>query len=285
MHEQEATSYRRESLETWQAAAPAWERERPLLWEAARGVSEWMVARSDPQPGERVLELACGSGDTGFLAAARIGPSGRLLATDQAPEMVAGARRRAAELGLTNAECRTLDAEQMDLPDSSFDIVLCRWGYMLMLDPLAALRETRRVLDRDGRLAVAVWTDPSRNPWTSVIAGALVERELLPKPDPTGPGMFRLGEPAVLEALVRDAGFDSVELEELEVRWRFASFDELWRVFTSLSSMTAAALGRLDSGEVDELRAEAARRCQPYRDGDGFDLPGVSLGAIARSVV
>jgi SAM-dependent methyltransferase len=282
VHEQEATSYRRESLETWQAAAPAWERERPLLWEAARGVSEWMVAGSDPQPGERVLELACGSGDTGFLAAARIGPTGHLLSTDQAPGMVDGARRRAAELGLTNVESRTLDAEQMDLPDRSFDVVLCRWGYMLMLDPLAALRETRRVLDRDGRLALAVWTDPSRNPWTSVIAGVLVERELLPKPDPTGPGMFRLGDPAVLEALIRDAGFDSVELEEIEVGWRFASFDELWRVFTSLSSVTAAALGKLDNADVGELRAEAERRCQPYRAGEGLVLPGVSLGAVAR---
>jgi SAM-dependent methyltransferase len=282
MHEQEATSYRRESLETWRAAAPAWERERPLLWEAARGVSEWMVARTDPQPGERVLELACGSGDTGFLAAARICPSGHLVSTDQAPEMVAAAQRRAAELGLTNVECRTLDAEQMDLPDSSFDVALCRWGYMLMLDPLTALRETRRVLDRDGRLALAVWTDPSRNPWTNVIAGVLVERELLPKPDPNGPGMFRLGEPAVLEALLRDAGFDSVELEELEVHWRFASFDELWRVFTSLSSLTATALAGLEEGDVNELRAEAERRCQPYRDGNGFVLPGVSLGAIAR---
>jgi SAM-dependent methyltransferase len=282
MHEQEATSCRRESLETWRAAAPAWERERPLLWEAARGVSEWMVARTDPQPGERVLELACGSGDTGFLAAARICPSGHLVSTDQAPEMVAAAQRRAAELGLTNVECRTLDAEQMDLPDSSFDVALCRWGYMLMLDPLTALRETRRVLDRDGRLALAVWTDPSRNPWTNVIAGVLVERELLPKPDPNGPGMFRLGEPAVLEALLRDAGFDSVELEELEVHWRFASFDELWRVFTSLSSLTATALAGLEEGDVNELRAEAERRCQPYRDGNGFVLPGVSLGAIAR---
>ena len=282
MHEQEATSYRRESLETWQAAAPAWERERPLLWEAARAVSEWMIARSDPQPGERVLELACGAGDTGFLAAARIGHSGHLLSTDQAPEMVAAAQRRATELGLTNVECRTLDAERMDLPDSSFDVVLCRWGYMLMLDPLAALRETRRVLDRDGRLALAVWTDPGRNPWTSVIAGVLVERELLPKPDPAAPGMFRLGEPPVLEALVREAGFDSVEMDEVEVHWTFASFDELWRVFTSLSSMTAAALRRLESGKVDELRAEAERRCQPYRDGDGYVLPGVSLGAAVR---
>ena len=80
-------------------------------------VGEWLVDALDPQPGETVLELAAGVGDTGFAAARRLGPEGRLITTDFSDQMVEAARRRADELGVSNAEFRTLDAERMDLDD------------------------------------------------------------------------------------------------------------------------------------------------------------------------
>ena len=282
MHDQDATSYRIQSLASWQAAAPAWERERAAIWRAARAISEWLVEHGDPQPGERVLDIACGTGDTGLLAAQRVGPSGLLLSTDRAPEMVAATGRRADELGLTNVSCRTLDAEAMDLDDGSFDVALCRWGFMLMADPLAALRETRRVLTDRGRLALAVWGAPDRNPWSSLLSGVFIERGLLPAIDPRSPGMFRLADPSVLEALLYEAGFGEVSVEEIAVRWQFASFDETWRVITSLSTSMTAAIDRLGDDEVSDIRAEAMRRCAPYSTESGVELPGVSLVAAAR---
>ncbi len=282
MHDQDATSYRIQSLASWQAAAPAWERERAAIWRAARAVSEWLVDHADPQPGERVLDIACGTGDTGLLAAQRVGPSGRLLSTDRAPEMVAATGRRADELGLTNVASRTLDAEAMDLDDGSFDVALCRWGFMLMADPLAALRETRRVLTEDGRLALAVWGTPDRNPWSSVLSGVFIERGLMPSIDLRSPGMFRLADRAELEALVVEAGFGEVSVDEIAVRWQFGSFGETWRVITSLSTSMTAAINRLGDGEVAEIRAEAMRRCAPYSTDSGVQLPGVSLVAVAR---
>jgi SAM-dependent methyltransferase len=94
------------------------------------------VTAIDPKPGQRVLELAAGPGETGFLVAQRLGPDGTLLSTDQSPDMVEVARRRAAELGLTNVEFQVLDGQQIDLDERSFDAVLCRWGYMLMVHPV-----------------------------------------------------------------------------------------------------------------------------------------------------
>jgi ubiquinone/menaquinone biosynthesis C-methylase UbiE len=132
--------YRQASLDTWDRMAAGWEDDRRSVWESSRVVGEWLVDALDPQPGETVLELACGVGDTGLAAAARLGSSGRLISTDFSTQMVAAARRRADELGVSNVEFRTMDAERMDLDDDSVDGVLCRWGYMLMADPAAALR-------------------------------------------------------------------------------------------------------------------------------------------------
>ncbi len=109
------------------------------------------------QPGQRVLELAAGLGETGMLAAELVAPLGGVVVSDQAEAMLEGARARALELGLSNVEFQVLNAEWIDLPVASVDAVLCRWGYMLMADPAAALAETRRVLRPGGRVALAVW--------------------------------------------------------------------------------------------------------------------------------
>ena len=163
--------YRRTSRDIWDRMAPGWDQRRDWVWEVSQSVGKWMVDRLAPQPGQTLLELAAGAGDTGFAACTRLGDDGRLISTDFSPRMVQTAQRRAAELGLKNVEFRVMDAERMDLDDDSVDGVLCRWGYMLMADPAAALRETRRVLRDRGRLAFSVWADPKRNPWASIPAG------------------------------------------------------------------------------------------------------------------
>ena len=126
-----------------------------------------MVAAIDPQPGQRVLELAAGMGETGMLAAELVAPVGGVVISDQAEAMLEGARRRAQELSLSNLEFQVLNAEWIDLPLASIDAVLCRWGFMLLADPGAALAECRRVLRPGGRLALAVWDRIEANPWAS----------------------------------------------------------------------------------------------------------------------
>src|SRR5215216_5483666 len=106
---------RQQSRATWGAVATGWYAQREELWKASRPISEWMIQRLDPQPGNTVLELAAGLGDTGSMAARLVGKSGRVIITDFAPQMVAAARRRAEEMGVENAEFRVLDAERMDL--------------------------------------------------------------------------------------------------------------------------------------------------------------------------
>src|SRR6266498_872929 len=162
--------YRRTSYGVSRAIAPGWERWRARLEEAVAPVREWMIHQLEAQPGDTLLELAAGAGDTGFEAAAIVGEAGRLISTDFSPAMVEVARRRAAELGLGNADLRVMDAERVELETDSVDGVLCRFGYMLMADPAVALSETRRVLRPGGRLVLAVWGAPERNPFFTVTA-------------------------------------------------------------------------------------------------------------------
>ena len=191
--------YRAQSRERWGRAAVGWERRREDLQRGAAPVSHWMLDQLRLQPGHRVLELAAGPADTGLLAAELVRPAGGVIITDQAEEMVDVARRRAQELGIDNAEVKVMEAEWIDLPAGCVAGVLCRWGFMLLADPEAALRETRRVLRPGGRLALAAWDEPDRNPAMSVLGRVMVEQGLAERPQPGDPGPFAFAAPGRLE--------------------------------------------------------------------------------------
>src|SRR5919106_573304 len=213
---------RQRSKATWDAVATGWDTQRGEIWESSRPVSEWMIRRLDPQPRDTVLELAAGLGDTGLRAARLVGGSGRVIITDFAPEMIGAARRRAEEMGVENAEFRTLDAERMNLETNSVDGVLCRWGYMLMIDPAAAFAETRRVLRPGGRLAFSVWAARERNPALSLVGRVLESQGHIPPPEPGAPGAFAMADPGRIRELLIGAGFAEPEVEEVSFRWSFA---------------------------------------------------------------
>ena len=188
----------------WQRAAGAWGKWQASIRDATHIVSQWMVDAIDPQPGEQVLDLAAGPGETGFIAARRLGDDGRLTSTDQSEEMVSVARRRAEELELHNVRFAVLDAQRIELDPASFDAALCRFGYMLMGDPDAALRGTHRVLKPGGRVALAVWDAPDRNVWMVALPAQLVARGALPPPAPDAPTPFSMAEVVIARATARE---------------------------------------------------------------------------------
>lgn len=245
-------------------------------------MGERLVDALAPRAGETILELAAGPGDTGFLAAERLGPGGRLISTDLVPELVEAARARAVELGLDNAEFRVADAQSLDLPAESVDGVLCRWGYMLLPDPAAGLAETFRVLRPAGRLAFAVWAEADRNPWGAVAGRALIGLGLMEPPGPDTPGPFRLGDPERLRALVVGAGFEEPRLEEVALTWRYPSVEDWWRVSSDLSTTLSSALGRLTAAETARLRGTVEELLAPYDGPDGLTIPGVCRNVLTR---
>jgi ubiquinone/menaquinone biosynthesis C-methylase UbiE len=281
----DADAHRLESLDAWEASAAGWARRADWFAEMTRPVSHWMVDAVRLQPGHRVLELAAGAGETGFLAAELIAPVGRLISSDQADAMLDLGRARAAELGLENVDFKVIDAEWIDLPLASLDAVLCRFGYMLMADPSAALRETRRVLAPGGRLALAVWDRVETNPWSLVSRTALESHGLRRPAEPGTPGPFALGDPDRVRELLEEAGFTEIELDHLEIVQRDPDFETWWRGHLDMSTVARTAVENGDAEAVDAAIAEIRAGLAAYTDSDtgALAIPGATILAAATA--
>jgi ubiquinone/menaquinone biosynthesis C-methylase UbiE len=277
---------RRAIHELWESAASGWSRQRDVWGAQSVAVAEWMIEALEPAPGQRVLDLAAGVGEVGFRVLPLIAPGGTLICSDQSEAMVEVARAHARELGLDPdaIEFRVLDGEWIDLEVASVDRVLCRWGYMLMADPAAAMRETRRVLGSGGRLALAVWDERSANPWSDIPSGVLIEHGLMERPQPGVPGPFALADRAHLRGMLEEAGFAGIEIDTVEIVRRAGDFAQWWATQLDLSVATRTALEHADAAQARAVETEVARRFAPFTDVAGeLAVPGRTLVARAEA--
>ena len=230
-------------------------------------MSERLVELLEPRPGQTIVDLAAGPGDTGFLAAPLVQPGGRLVTTDVAPEMLDAARRRAEELGLDDGEFRVEDIAALSFDDATVDGILCRWGLMLVPDMDAAAAEIRRVLRADGRVALAVWGSPDDNDWMTAPGRSALELGLVERPDPAAPGPFRLSADGALAAVLRSAGLTVETVEDVRLVWR--------------SPIAGRVVGR---GEGHLAHAfDAARASEPEGGAGGAGRSGATARRVGRS--
>jgi ubiquinone/menaquinone biosynthesis C-methylase UbiE len=268
--------------EAWETAAAGWGREAEGVRNWGMPVSVAMVESLDLQPGQRVLELASGPGDTGFMAAELVQPGGTLISSDGAEPMIEVARARAAQLGIHNVEFRQLELEWIDLETATVDAVLVRWGIMLTVDPAAAAREIRRVLRPGGHAALAVWDARERNPWALIPTTALLELGHAEPPDPNVPGPFSLAEDGRLAELLEDAGFTDVEVVAVSLERHYATAQHIVSESANCSPGFSTKYGELTDEQRGEVAAHITAAAAPYTAPDGsVTLPGVSLVARA----
>jgi enediyne biosynthesis protein CalE5 len=272
--------YTESSREQWGNAADAWGRaaEEEETGASARA-TEWMLDEAGLEPGEQVLELACGAGRVGLQAARRVGPSGSVLCSDFSQEMVDAVEARIDRIGVENVRTAVLDAQDLTLDSDSFDVVLCRFGYMLMPDPLQALVESHRVLMPGGRLVLAVWGSGEENPWLTTILTTVMDQLGAPPPEPGTPGPFALGDPRRLEGLLKEACLEDIEVVSLDAEQSYDSPQGWWQHTRDVGGPLAALLDGMpaeDAKAVKERALDAARR---YERDDGVVFPARIVAA------
>jgi ubiquinone/menaquinone biosynthesis C-methylase UbiE len=272
------------SRETWEQAAAGWGRMADQVRDWGLDLSAKMVDALALQPGQRVLELAAGPGDTGFMAAELIAPGGTLICSDGSEAMLAVARERATAQGIRNVEFRQLELEWIDLTTADVDAVLCRWGIMLVVDSEAAAQEIRRVLKPGGRAAIAVWDDPARNPWTTISSQALIELGFAEPPEPDEPGMFKLAGEGALQELLLTAGLIDVRVTPVSMERRFDTVDQYLAETLAMSSRFRSTYRELELEQQRAVKRRIGRDLKPFTADDGsLTLPGSSLVAVASA--
>ena len=277
----DAAKYKSAQRAQWNQDGAAWRRWTPTLERWYGAATRQMLELARVGPGQRILDIAAGAGEPAVSAAERVGPGGYVLATDISEGIVELALQVARERGLQQIETRAMDGEKLDLPDASFDAVLCRLGLMYMPHPVTALREWRRALRAGGRVAIVVFSTPDRNSWGAMPASIIRRRAQLPPPVPGQPGPFSLGGPGVLEGVFRQAGFADPEVRVVPVPHKAASAAAYVRVASEAFGAFNAMMARLSPEERESVWHEVEGSMRSFESPAGFEVPGECLVAAA----
>jgi ubiquinone/menaquinone biosynthesis C-methylase UbiE len=227
-----------------------------------------LLALAALQGGERVLDVACGTGLVSFRAAASVGPEGAVLGTDLSENMVECARAMAAQPHLRHTTFARMDAEDLRLPDGTFDVALCALGLMYVPHPVRALQEISRVLKPGGRAVAVVWGQRDRCGWAEIfpIVEMRVHSEVCPL-------FFQLGAKDILAQTFQVAGFKDIVSERLTTVLHYTSAtDACGAAFAG--GPVALAYSRFDARTRQAAHAEYLAAIAAYGTGGGYAIPG-----------
>jgi ubiquinone/menaquinone biosynthesis C-methylase UbiE len=245
--------FKAQQRQMWDNVAAGWQTWWSTFEQGAQRVSDKIVELAEIKPGDRVLDIATGIGEPAITAARRVGPNGKVVATDISPQMLAIAKARAKSLGLDGVmEFREIDAEVLDFPKSTFNAVLSRWGLMFLPNLPAALAEIKKLLVPDGRLSAAVWSAPPKVPLLDLAFSTVRKQINAPAPPAGTPGPFALADAGALERSFSQAGFRDIRIETLQITFGFDSPDS----YTSFHQQIAAPIQAMLSSQTEERKKQ-----------------------------
>ena len=264
----------------WDIAAEAFLRCSKIEEPFEQPVNERLIELAEIETGHTVVDVATGIGDPALSAARRVGPTGRVIATDQSSAMLAVAASRAREARLTNIEFRQLDANVFDFPEGTIDAIVCRWGLMFLSDLTDALGRMRRSLKAGRCLAAATWSEPNSVPIISIRRSVMRVFDIPPgASDP-----FRLSSVPALKASAISAGFDEVDVTQSVVAYEYASVQAFVDAQRALHESRLTTLLARPVEEQSEFWRTLGAAAQPYTGADGVvRMPSAILLLAART--
>jgi SAM-dependent methyltransferase len=268
--------YRQMVRDEWMipATTDAWRSWHPKMEQQMVNVQRALLERARLAPGLRVLDLACGPGDTALTIARTVGPTGHVTASDLSPVMVATCRENATRAGMTNMDFAVADAESLPFPDASFDRITSRLGIMYFVDVQRALAQMKRVLRQNGALSVLVWGPAEESPYFVCGLGPFLRRLAPPAPPPDAPGPLRFAAPGVLHDELVRAGFNDVHEEKRSVvlPWPGPAA-ELFQHLYDVAIPARPLFDGLGPSEREQAIDEAVAGYRRYDDGTHVNVP------------
>jgi ubiquinone/menaquinone biosynthesis C-methylase UbiE len=251
----DADQYKIAQRQSWDAAASGWKNWWEVTEKGAQKINNRLVELAEIKPGQKVLDFATGIGEPAVTAAKVVGTAGgHVLAIDISPQMLAIAKERTLSLGLQDIiEFRESDIETLELPSSSFDTILCRWGLMFLPNLETALNHIFGALINGGKFAAAVWSIPSKVPFIG-FPMSIVMRELeIAQPTSRVPGPFSLADASVLESSLAKAGFKNIQIERQNVTFEFASVKDYINHIQDIAAPLKVILDKESENRREEM--------------------------------
>lgn len=278
-------AYKNTTHAQWQEAAKAWNDWGQVLGTWLGPATEAMLDMARVKPGTHVLDVAAGAGEQSLTAAHRVGPSGRVLASDISENILEFAAENARAAGLDHMETLTADGEGLDLPPESFDAAISRVGLIYFPDQQEALARIRAALKPGGRFAAMVYSTPDRNGFFSVPVSIIRERAALPPPLPGQPGPFSLGGPGVLAEVLARAGFSEIEERVIAAPLRLRRAADCLRFERESFGALHQMLSGLEARAQEAVWEEIAAALTAFETADGFEGPCEMVVASGRKAV
>lgn len=262
----------------WQSqqCVEQWERGREGRLRAGAAVDEALFEFAALAPGMTVLEVGAGTGDTAVRAAELVGRDGSVTAVDISAAMTDVLLRRVADAGLTNVKVLTVDAQKLDLPAGSYDVVIARNSLMFMEDLEGVLAIFRKLLRPAGRLVISVWGAPDRNPLISCPVEVMREVGVEVTSAMTSPQGLRLSDPQTLQEVLETAGYSDVEIRTAGLDFRAETLDQALERFRESPSVMMT-LGTLPAASREDAWTLLVERWRRYDGAGGFNMPGEAL--------
>lgn len=253
-----SSSYRLVAAEKWKAKSAV----------MGSAVTEALVQYAQPQPGMKVLDLACGTGEPGISLAQRVGPAGHVTGSDLSSELLEIAAQRARIKGLPNFTTEKADAHHLPFANHRFDLATCRFAVMFFQDPSRALAEVRRVLKPGARACFAVW-GPFEQPYWQTTVEIVHRHAGGTRLEPGGADPFRYSQPGSLPEQLRTAGFREVDETMRNLPWTWpGEADEVFEYVCSVSAPFRPLLERVAEEDWPKIRAEAKAAIEQHRVGN-----------------